>query len=128
MIAYDSSVWIDRWTNPGLGESIDAIVRARGGDPARIVVPATVVYETERWLIRNVEDERLVDTLSALLDRHDHVSIDASLARAAALTSVTTGLAAADATILAATRSRHATLLTFDPDFAGIPDVVVLDR
>jgi predicted nucleic acid-binding protein len=44
------------------------------------------------------------------------------------LTAAATGLAAADATILTATRSRHATLLTFDSDFAGIPDVVVLER
>lgn len=128
MIALDSSVWIERWRRPALAAKIDAAVIERGGDLHRIVVPATVAFETQRWLIRNVEDERVIDALAALLDRHDRVAIDASLARLGALTSVTTGLAHADAMILAAARSRHATLLTYDSDFEGIPDVVVLQR
>ena len=61
------------------------------------------------------------------MDRHDHVATDMQLARRTAVTSLTTGLAAADATILAAARSRRAHLLTYDSDFAGIPDVTVLE-
>jgi predicted nucleic acid-binding protein len=128
VIALDSSAWIERWVRPGASERILREIRGRGGDPARLVVPATVVFETERWLIRSLESEQLVDEYSAMLSQHDLVPIDDTLARYAALTSVATGLAHADAMILAAARSRHATLLTFDTDFAGIPDVVVLDR
>lgn len=128
MITLDSSVWIERWAHPTIGERIVREIVSRGGDPDRIIVPATVVFETERWLLRRLDDELLIDEYSAMLANHDVVPLDDSLARFAALTSVTTGLAAADATILAATRSRRATLLTFDADFAGIPDVVVLER
>lgn len=128
MIALDSNVWIERWSTPGAGATIVREVLARGGDPNRIVVPAIVVFETERWLLRNVDDDAAIDELSAMLATHDLVPVDDTLARHAALVSVSTRLAAADATILAATRSRNATLLTYDADFAGIPDVVVLER
>ncbi len=128
MIALDSSVWIERWSVAGAADRIVDEIRSRGGDPRRIVVPATVVFEAERWLIRHVDDEMKIDECSAMLSKHDTVPIDASLARLAAFTSVTTGLAAADATILAAARSRNAMLLTFDADFAEIPDAVVLAR
>lgn len=128
MIGLDSSVWIEFFKAPDLWPSLEREVLDRGGDPERLVVPATVAFETQRWLIRTVEDEGIVDALSALLDQHDQVAIDARIARRAALTSITTGLAAADATILAATRSRFATLLTFDRDFEGLEGAVVLDR
>lgn len=128
MIALDSSVWIEVWTDDACRARIQSEVLERGGDPARIVVPATVVHETYRWLLRNIDDERIVGLTANALAQHDQVSIDDTLARRAAHTSVTTGLAAADATILAAARSRHATLLTFDSGFEGTPDVVVLER
>ncbi|MCW2920272.1 MAG: hypothetical protein JWL76_146 [Thermoleophilia bacterium] len=127
-VALDSSVWIEVWKRPQARELVDATVAELGGDGTRLVVPAPVVFETQRWLIRNVEDERVIDGLAALVDEHEQVPIDASIARLAALTSVTTGLAHADATILAAARSRHVPLLTFDRDFDGIPDVTLLPR
>lgn len=128
MIAYDSSVWIERWRRDAVGEEVDGRVRDLGGDPMRIVVPAPVVFETYRWLMRHVDDERAVAERAMAIERHDVVPVDAWLARRAAITGIATGLAAADATILAATRARHATLLTYDSDFIGIPDVVVLER
>jgi predicted nucleic acid-binding protein len=127
-VALDSSVWIELWKRPDARERIDAAIEHHGGDVTRIVVPSTVVFETQRWLIRHVEQEHVIDGLAALVDEHELVPVDASIARLAALTSVTTGLAHADATILAATRSRHAHLLTFDADFAGLPDVTVLEH
>lgn len=126
MIALDSSVWIQTWKREEVAARVRGEILARGGDPERVVVPATVAFETYRWLIRHLDDEDRIDAIASSLDRHDRVAIDPDVARRAALTSVTTGLAAADATILAASRARHATLLTFDADFAGIGDVVVL--
>jgi predicted nucleic acid-binding protein len=128
VIALDSSVWIEMWRSDDVRQQVRREIERRQGDPARIVVPATVAYETHRWLIRSYDDEDVIDSIAGSMDRHDHVAIDSTLARRAAVTSVTTGLAAADATILAAARSRHAHLLTFDSDFEGIPDVTVLPR
>ncbi len=128
MIALDSSVWIEMWLDDGCRDTIRAQIAERGGDPGRIVVPATVVHETYRWLLRNIPDERIVFETANGLAQHDQVAIDLTVARRAAFTSIATGLAAADATILAAARSRHAHLLTFDSDFEGIPDVTVLSR
>ena len=127
-IALDSSVWIETWKSSRAAQAVLEQVEQLGGDPDRFVVPATVVHETYRWLLRNEEQDQRVAEHAAVLEPHDHVSIDAHLARRAAVTSVTTGLAHADATILAATRSRHAHLLTYDSDFEGIPDVTVLAR
>ena len=128
MIAFDSSVWIEVWKRAEVRDQIRTIVVERGGDPERIVVPAPVAFETYRWLVRHLDDEDEIDALAGTMDRHDHVAMDMHLARLAAVTSITTGLAAADATILAAARSRHAHLLTYDSDFSGIPDVTVLPR
>ena len=128
MIAFDSSVWIELWRDPACLGQVRAAAREHGGDPDQVIVPATAAYETQRWLIRNVDGEALIAALSATMDEHLHVGIDVELARRAAVVSIATGLAAADATILAAARSRQATLLTFDADFAGIPDVIVLER
>lgn len=128
MIALDSSVWIEMWKDGRVRDRVEAEVRGRGGDPDRVIVPATVAFETQRWLIREFDDEDLIDTIAGSMDRHQQVVIDARLARHAALTAITTGLAHADATILASARSRRAHLLTYDTDFAGIPDVTVLER
>lgn len=128
MIALDSSAWIEAWAVDGALARIRSEIEARGGDVNRIVVPATVVFEVCKYLIRQLDDEDEIAALMSSLEQHDRVAIDHSLAQRAALTSVTTGLAHADAMILAAARSRHATLLTFDADFAGIPDAVVLER
>jgi uncharacterized protein len=128
VIVLDSSVWIERWRRPDARAGVDAALQALGMSEDPLLVPATVVFETRRWLIRNVDDVQRVDAISALLDAYESVPMDASIARLAALTSVTTGLAHADATILASARSRHATLLTYDTDFAGIADVLVLDH
>jgi predicted nucleic acid-binding protein len=127
-VVLDSSAWIERWKRPELHRRIDDAIAQHAAADELLLVPATVVFETQRWLVRNVEQEHLVNGLAALVDQHELVPIDAHLARLAALTSVTTGLAHADATILAAARSRRAHLLTFDEDFAGIPDVTVLER
>ena len=128
MIVLDSSVWIEGWKDASSVEVVDAQIHRLGGDPEQLLVPVTVVYETTRWLIRNLDHESDVAEHAASLDRHESIPIDAVLARGAALISVTTGLAAADATILAAARSRHAHLLTNDEDFAGIPNVTVVER
>lgn len=128
MIAFDSSVWIEVWRDTDARDRMRTIVLERGGDPERIVVPAPVAFETYRWLVRHLDDEDEIDALAGTMDRHDHVATDMQLARRAAVTSLTTGLAAADATILAAARARRAHLLTYDTDFAGIPDVTVLER
>ncbi len=128
MIALDSSVWIESWFDDAARARVGREIRRLGGDPEQVVVPVTVIYETCRWLIRHLGDEDVIDTLMASLRQHDLVGIDDRVAQRAALTSITTGLAHADAMILAAARTRHATLLTFDTDFEGIADVVVLPR
>ncbi len=128
MIALDTSVWVELWERPGSYDEVAAAIRDNGGDPERVVVPTTVIFETYRWMIRNGEPEDQMDLLAGSMNEHEVVDLDSRLARTAAFTSVTTGLAAADATILATARSRRARLLTYDGDFAGIPDVTVLTR
>ncbi len=128
MIALDTSVWIELWEQPWRYDEVASAIRSHDGDPDRVVVPATVIFESYRWMIRNGETEDQMDLLAGSMSEHEVVELDARLARTAAFMSITTGLAAADATILATARSRHAHLLTYDTDFAGIPDVTVLSR
>lgn len=124
-IVLDSTCWIAWLTNDPRADQVDSFLATL--DPTvRQVVPATVVYEVYRWILRNVDDSRVANNTMASLMEMGVVPVDESVAQSAAQISVVTGLAHADATILAASRSSRALLLTLDADFAGLPGAHVL--
>ena len=74
---------------------------------------------------RDLSEERAVEAVSAL-KRAKIVPIDESLALEAADISLRLGFAMADSLVYATAQRHHATLVTGDADFAGLPDAVVI--
>src|SRR5690606_18161455 len=93
-----------------------------------LLVPATVIFEVRRWCYRIGLSDEEIRIIGASLGTLDVVPMDGRIAARAANVAVTTGLAFADASILATTRAHFATLFTYDRDFAGLAGVVVLDK
>lgn len=125
-VCLDTSCWIERFQFESAQRDQDTLLRNLGvTDP--VVVPATVLFEVRRWGRRSGFPEHVVETMTMTVESMDFVAMDATIASRTADTTITSGLAFADASILATARYRFATLLTYDQDFTGLPGVIVLD-
>lgn len=124
-VMLDSCCWI-AWLahDDGRGELLDDVVERYDG---RVVVPSIVLFEIDRWLGRNpeVSDLEHHDVL-ARIQRETAQVIDHAVAQAAGRCSRAHGLATADALIVGAAHVARCDLVTFDSDFAGAPNVIVL--
>lgn len=83
------------------------------------------VYEVYKVIRRDLSEERAIEAVSALR-RATIAPVDESLALEAADLSLAHGLAMADSLVYATARRYHATLVTGDADFEGLPDTVVI--
>jgi predicted nucleic acid-binding protein len=89
-----------------------------------LLVPAIVVYEVHKKLLLTNNKDALRRFISHAF-RSIQVPLDAELAVAAAKTSVEHRLAMADAIIYATAQMHGAPLVTADPDFRGLPGVII---
>ena len=116
----DSSGWIEYFAD---GPKADAFGKYLN-DYTRLLVPAIVVYEIHKKLL-------LTDNAAALQRFISHayraiqVPLDSELAAAAARASTEHRLAMADAIIYATAQTHGAQLITGDPDFRGLPGVII---
>lgn len=90
-----------------------------------LLVPTIVVYEVHKKLLLTNNEIALRRFISHAF-RATPVSLDAELAAAAARVSVEHRLAMADAIIYAIAQTYSAQLVTADPDFRGLPSVIIL--
>lgn len=121
-ITLDTSCWVEVLRGSALGD--ESLARAHAA--SSIVVPATCIYEIRRWMISTGTDEGRALTVLGYLGQQDVRALTASLAERAAVITMTTGLAFADASILATARAADAPLITLDADFAGLPGVTAV--
>ena len=117
----DSSGWIEYI---GDGPKADAFGKYLIPTHA-LLVPAIVVYEVHKKLLLTKNDVALRRFISHAF-RAISVSLDPELAAAAAKVSAENRLAMADAIIYATVQTYSAQLVTGDPDFHGLPGVIVL--
>ncbi len=89
------------------------------------MVSAIEVYEVYKVVRRDLSEERAVEAVAAL-HRATIVAVDESLALEAADISLRYGLAMADSLVYATAQHHHATLVTGDADFRGLPGTVVI--
>ena len=117
MIVVDSSGWIEYFSAGANAARFAGPIE----DPPSLAVPTIVLYEVHKWTARF--NEPLANAaLTAMLQAH-LIELSASLAIQGAKLSAETGLAMADAIILATARAHDATLWTQDAHFEGIPGV-----
>jgi predicted nucleic acid-binding protein len=117
----DSSGWIEYI---GDGPKADAFGKYLARS-YQLLVPAIVVYEVHKKLLVTNNESALRRFISHAF-RSIQVSLDFELAAAAAKVSVVHRLAMADAMIYAIAQTYGAQLVTADPDFRGLPGVIIL--
>ena len=118
MNVVDSSAWLEYFA----GGRNAAFFSAAIEDPARLVVPAIVVFEVFKSLLRQRGEETALQAV-AVLHQGSIVDLDAPLALAAARLSLECRFPLADSVVLATARARGAIVWSQDADFEGLPDV-----
>jgi len=114
----DSSAWLEYFGDgPNAGDFAPAIE-----DPEHLVVPTLTLYEVFKRTHQITSEAQALDAI-AVMAQGQVVDMNASLAVEAARLSIETGLAMADAVVLASARSANAILWTQDAHFRGMEGV-----
>jgi len=114
----DSSAWLEYFGDgPNAGDFAPAIE-----DPEHLVVPTLTLYEVFERTHQITSEAQALDAI-AVMAQGQVVDMNASLAVEAARLSIETGLAMADAVVLASARSANAILWTQDAHFRGMEGV-----
>ena len=119
----DSSVWIEWLAKSALGQEMAPHLPRRD----QWLVPTIVQLELAKWLTRHV-NEATADSMIAFTETCLVVSLDTSIALAAAEICRNNGLATADAIIYATACAYDADLLTCDRHFEGLPGVLYIPK
>lgn len=120
----DSSGWIEYFADgPNASFFEDAIQ-----DADSLVVPAIMLYEVFKRLLREPDGESLGLRVVAAMQRGNVVELDAELALEAARIAYERRLAMAYSVILATAYQYGATVLTQDSDFEGIRGVKYVEK
>ncbi len=119
----DSSGWLEFAADGRLADRFFEYIE----HPDRMILPSIVVYEVYKCLKRDAS-ETLADGILVHMGKTKTIPLDDQLAIQAAEVSLAHKLAMADAIVYATARAHHATLVTSDADFKGLPDVVYLKK
>ncbi len=117
MNVVDSSAWLEYFAGGPNAEFFAAAIE----DSARLIVPAIVVYEVFKSLLRQRGADIALQAV-ALLHQGRIVDLDASLSMSAARLSLDHKLPMADSMVLAVARDHGAVVWTQDADFRSFPD------
>jgi predicted nucleic acid-binding protein len=113
----DSSAWLEYFADGPNAPYFAPAVE----DVPRLVVPAIVLYEVFKVVLRERGKHEALEKIAAMR-RGRVVAFDADLALAAADISLSLRLPLADSVILATARAHGAVVWTQDSDFESIPD------
>lgn len=120
----DSSGWIEYFADGPNVSFFEAAIQ----DAESLVVPAIMLYEVFKRLLREPDGESLGLRVVAAMQRGNVVDLDAELALEAARLAHERRLAMADSVILATAHQHGATVLTQDSDFEGLPGVKYVQK
>lgn len=123
MLLVDTSAWIE-WL---IGSATGQVISAELPDQSSWLVPTMIQLELAKWLVREVGEEK-ADQVIAFTQLCQVVPLDTEIALAAAEACRVHKLATADAIILATAHTRHATLVTCDAHFKGLPGVRLIEK
>lgn len=117
-IVIDSSGWLEYFLEGPLASRYAASVRETD-----VLMPTIVLYEVYKALKQRLEKAAVARALAQMSERPT-ISLDETLALAAAETSLAHDLPMADAIIYATAQVHEAKLVTSDAHFKGLPGVV----
>jgi len=119
----DSSGWIEIFT----GGPLAGAFRQRVEGAKALLVPTIVLYEVYKVIRREASEEQ-ADEAAAWLKGLTLIPLDDRLALEAADYSLRHRLSLADAVVYATAQAHHATLITSDEHFRGLPEVEYLSE
>jgi toxin FitB len=117
VIVVDSSGWVEYFNDGPNAQAFSAAF----ANPAQMVVPTITLYEVFKRLA--AVDDKLANAAIGGMLQGAVMDLDAAIAINAASLSAETGLAMADAVILATARAHDAELWTQDAHFEGLAGV-----
>ena len=123
MILVDTCGWIEWLTEGALADSFASYMQ----DPAELLVPTTVQYELYKWVKRESDENKALDTI-ALADDSLVIPLSTDIALVAADLSLSHKLAFTDAVIYASARKHNVELVTSDDHFEALPGVTYLTK
>ena len=123
MLIVDSCGWLEWFADSNLAEEYHDYL----ADQDNLLVPAIILYEVYKILKREVGEEKAL-LAAGYMKNSPVISIDETLALAAADVSLRENLAMADAIIVAVSRSRNCTIITSDSDLKNQSNVVYIQK
>jgi predicted nucleic acid-binding protein len=123
VILVDTCGWIEWLTEGALVNSFASYMK----DSAELLVPTTVQYELYKWVKRESDENKALDTI-ALADDSLVVPLSTDIALVAADLTLSHKLAFADAVIYASARKHNVELVTSDDHFEGLPGVTYFPK
>ncbi len=118
MNVVDSSAWLEYFGDrPNASEFASAIE-----DPERLVVPTLTIFEVFKRTCQIADETAALDAVGVMM-QGTVLDLTSSLSLDAARLSLYSGLAMADAIILASARTQDAVLWTQDSHFEGMAGV-----
>ena len=123
MIVIDSSGWIEYFAAGPLAPAYRPYIH----NLSQIITPTICIYEVYKRLKRELGEDAADIALAKMLQTNV-VPLTDYLAMHAANTSLTTKLAMADAIIYTIAQEYGVKVVTSDPDFQHLPDVLYLPK
>lgn len=120
MKAFDSWAWVEYFRGSAAGRKVKEILEGE----EILFTPSICIAELKVKYL--AEDRDPGDRLGFIKSRTSIISVDASVAEAAAELKLRHGLHMVDAVVLACARATRSDLLTGDRHFQGVPGVVTL--
>ncbi|MDF1526718.1 MAG: type II toxin-antitoxin system VapC family toxin [bacterium] len=120
----DSCGWLEFFTG---GPQAAAYGKELAADMKEILVPAIVLYEVYKFLLRTSSEETAI-RCTAHMTQCRVIDLDSVLALESAEISLSTGLAMADAIVYATSRKYSAQLITSDADLKDMEGVIFLEK
>ena len=121
LVVLDSSGWLEYLT---IDEKYEHFAPYLESD-FTIIIPTVVLYEVRKALLLR-QGKSAADVFFSVALKHIILPFDEALAIIAVEFSLRHKLPIADAIIYATAQQHHATLVTSDNHFSGLPDVVLL--
>ncbi|MFA5844808.1 MAG: type II toxin-antitoxin system VapC family toxin [Coriobacteriia bacterium] len=118
MNVVDSSAWLEYFGDAPNASEFSAVIES----PEESVVPSLALFEVFKRTCQLAGEAKALEAVGAMLQGRV-VELSSTLALDAARLSLATGLAMADAIILATARAENAVLWTQDAHFKGMEGV-----
>lgn len=122
-VLIDSWAWIEYFKGSGAGKKASRIIE----DEEEAVVSTINMAEVYRWVLKFYDEDKAREKVSAMKQRCFVIDVTEEIAIKSAKIRHETKLGLGDAIVLATANQENAKVVTGDPDFKGMEDVVYLE-